>query len=161
MDVVERIKTELSSAPVVLFMKGTPDFPQCGFSAQTVGALRAVGAQFKHINIFEEPELREALKRYSNWPTYPQLYVNGELVGGCDIALEMYRSGELKKLLAQAGATAKETCGAMSRKTGSLVLSTRSALRRCRNPGGRRSRGPKSTSSACSTSMAHVRKSFS
>ena len=77
MDVVERIKTELSSAPVVLFMKGTPDFPQCGFSAQTVAALRAVGAEFKHINIFEEPEIREALKRYSNWPTYPQLYVNG------------------------------------------------------------------------------------
>jgi monothiol glutaredoxin len=104
MDVVEKIKTELSSSPVILFMKGTPDFPQCGFSAQTVAALRAVGADFKHVNIFEEPELREALKRYSNWPTYPQLYVNGELVGGCDIALEMYRSGELKKLLSEAGA---------------------------------------------------------
>ena len=99
----ERIKTELDSSPVVLFMKGTPDFPQCGFSAQTVAALRAVGADFKHVNIFEEPELREALKRYSNWPTYPQLYVNGELVGGCDIALEMYRSGELKKLLERGG----------------------------------------------------------
>ena len=85
-------------------MKGTPDFPQCGFSAQTVAALRAVGAQFKHVNIFEEPELREALKRYSNWPTYPQLYVKGELVGGCDIALEMYRSGELKKLLRRTAA---------------------------------------------------------
>jgi monothiol glutaredoxin len=104
MDVVTKIKAELSSSPVVLFMKGTPDFPQCGFSAQTVAALRAVGADFKHINIFEEPEMREALKRYSNWPTYPQLYVGGELVGGCDIALEMYRNGELKKLLAEAGA---------------------------------------------------------
>ena len=104
MDVVERIKTELGSAPVVLFMKGTPDFPQCGFSAQTVAALRAVGAQFRHVNIFEEPELREALKRFSNWPTYPQLYVKGELVGGCDIALEMYKSGERKKVLAAAGA---------------------------------------------------------
>src|SRR5215469_3543375 len=104
MDVVERIKAELASGPVVLFMKGTPDFPQCGFSAQTVEALRAVGAEFKHINIFEEPEMREALKRYSNWPTYPQLYVNGELIGGCDIALEMYQSGELKKLLSGAGA---------------------------------------------------------
>src|ERR1700731_3590066 len=102
MDVVEKIKTELSSSPVVLFMKGTPDFPQCGFSAQTVAALRAVGADFKHINIFEEPEIREALKRFSNWPTYPQLYVKGELIGGCDIALEMYKSGELKKLLAEA-----------------------------------------------------------
>jgi monothiol glutaredoxin len=104
MDVVERIKTELNSDPVVLFMKGTPDFPQCGFSAQTVAALRAVGADFKSVNIFEEPELREALKRYSNWPTYPQLYVKGELVGGCDIALEMYQSGELKKLMTEVGA---------------------------------------------------------
>jgi monothiol glutaredoxin len=104
MDVVERIKAELSSSPVVLFMKGTPDFPQCGFSAQTVAALRALGADFKHVNIFEEPEIRDALKRFSNWPTYPQLYVMGELFGGCDIALEMYRSGELRKLLAEAGA---------------------------------------------------------
>ena len=104
MDVVERIKTELASSPVVLFMKGTPDFPQCGFSAQTVAALRALGAEFKHVNIFEEPEMREALKRYSNWPTYPQLYVRGELIGGCDIALEMYKSGELQQLLVEAGA---------------------------------------------------------
>ena len=104
MDVVERIKAEIGSNPVVLFMKGTPDFPQCGFSAQTVAALRALGAQFKSVNIFEEPELREALKRFSNWPTYPQLYVQGELVGGCDIALEMYQSGELKSLLEGAGA---------------------------------------------------------
>jgi monothiol glutaredoxin len=104
MDVMERIKTELSSSPVVLFMKGTPDFPQCGFSAQTVAALRAVGARFKHVNIFEEPEMREALKRLSNWPTYPQLYVNGELIGGCDIALQMYKSGELQKLMTEVGA---------------------------------------------------------
>jgi monothiol glutaredoxin len=104
MDVVERIKTELGSSPVVLFMKGTPDFPQCGFSAQTVAALRAVGAEFRHVNIFEDPELREALKRFSNWPTYPQLYVKGELIGGCDIALEMFRNGELKKLVSEAGA---------------------------------------------------------
>jgi monothiol glutaredoxin len=104
MDVVERIKAELGSGPVVLFMKGTPDFPQCGFSAQTVAALRAVGANFRHVNIFEEPEIREALKRYSNWPTYPQLYVKGELIGGCDIALEMLKSGELKKLMTEAGA---------------------------------------------------------
>lgn len=104
MDVVDRIKTELATAPVVLFMKGTPDFPQCGFSAQTVAALRAVGADFRHVNIFEDPELREALKRFSNWPTYPQLYVKGELIGGCDIALEMLRNGELKKLVSEAGA---------------------------------------------------------
>jgi len=101
-----RIREHLDSAPAVLFMKGTPDFPQCGFSAQTAAALKAVNARYRHVNIFEEPELREALKQYSNWPTYPQLYVNGELVGGCDIVLEMYRSGELKSLLAEAGAIA-------------------------------------------------------
>ena len=106
MDVTDRIKTQLAAAPVVLFMKGTPDFPQCGFSAQAVGALRACSANFAHVNIFEDPELREALKRYSNWPTYPQLYVKGELLGGCDITLEMFRNGELKTLLDEAGATA-------------------------------------------------------
>jgi monothiol glutaredoxin len=106
MSAIDRIKTQLAAAPVVLYMKGTPDFPQCGFSAQTVGALRACKAQFVHVNIFEDPEVREALKSYSNWPTFPQLYVNGELVGGCDITLEMYQSGELKQLLAEAGAVA-------------------------------------------------------
>jgi monothiol glutaredoxin len=106
MDAIERIKSQLASAPVVLYMKGTPDFPQCGFSAQTVGALKACKAQFESFNIFEDPEVREALKSYSKWPTYPQLYVNGELVGGCDITLEMYQSGELKQLLAGAGAVA-------------------------------------------------------
>ena len=103
MDVIERIKSQLSSSPVVLYMKGTPDFPQCGFSAAAVRALGALGAKYQHINIFEDPELREALKQYSNWPTYPQLYITGELVGGCDIALEMFRSGELKKLVESAG----------------------------------------------------------
>lgn len=107
MNIEERIKSQLAVQPVVLFMKGTPDFPQCGFSAQVVGALRACGAQFHAVNIFEDAELREALKRFSNWPTYPQLYVNGELLGGCDIALEMYRSGELRQVLAEAGGTAK------------------------------------------------------
>ncbi|HEX5418936.1 MAG TPA: Grx4 family monothiol glutaredoxin [Gammaproteobacteria bacterium] len=104
MDVNERIKKQLSEFPVLLYMKGTPDFPQCGFSAQTVAALRAVGAKFDSVNILEEPELREGLKRYSNWPTFPQLYVKGELIGGCDIALEMYRSGELEQLLAEQNA---------------------------------------------------------
>ena len=99
MDVIERIKSQLSSHPVLLYMKGTPDFPQCGFSAQAVRALSAAGGKFGSVNIFEDPELREALKQYSNWPTYPQLYVNGELVGGADIIREMYQSGELKSLL--------------------------------------------------------------
>jgi monothiol glutaredoxin len=105
-DVINRIKTHITTSPAVLFMKGTPDFPQCGFSAQTVAALRASGAGFHAVNIFEDPELRDALKKFSNWPTYPQLYVNGELVGGCDIVIDMHRSGELKKLLDEAGATA-------------------------------------------------------
>ncbi len=104
MNAIERIQSQLSSAPVVLYMKGTPDFPQCGFSAQTVSALRASKAKFEHVNIFEDPEVRDALKTYSNWPTFPQLYVNGELIGGCDIVVEMYKNGELKQLLAEAGA---------------------------------------------------------
>jgi len=103
-EVVERIKSQLSSHPVLLFMKGTPDFPQCGFSATAVKALNAVGAKFDTVNIFEDPELREALKQYSNWPTYPQLYVNGELLGGCDIIVEMYKSGELQKVVTEAKA---------------------------------------------------------
>jgi monothiol glutaredoxin len=103
-DVNERIRREIGSSPVVLFMKGTPDFPQCGFSAQTVAALQQLGARFHSVNIFEDDEMRDALKRFSNWPTYPQLYVKGELIGGCDIAMQMYRSGELKQLLQSAGA---------------------------------------------------------
>jgi monothiol glutaredoxin len=105
-DVNDRIRAQLGAAPVVLFMKGTPDFPQCGFSAQTVAALQQLGAHFHHVNIFEDDEMREALKRFSNWPTYPQLYVKGELIGGCDIAMQMYRNGELKQLLSSAGALA-------------------------------------------------------
>lgn len=102
MDVIERIKSQLSANPVLLYMKGTPDFPQCGFSAAAVRALNASGVSFGHVNIFEDPELREALKQYSNWPTYPQLYVNGELLGGSDIIMEMHNSGELQKVLAEA-----------------------------------------------------------
>jgi monothiol glutaredoxin len=99
-NVVDRIKQQLSSSNVLLYMKGTPDFPQCGFSAAAVQVLNALGAQYSSVNIFEDPELREALKQYSNWPTYPQLYVKGELIGGADIIREMYQSGELQKLLA-------------------------------------------------------------
>lgn len=98
-DVNEKIRQLLASHPVLLFMKGTPDFPQCGFSAAAVRALQAANASFSHVNIFEEPELREALKTYSNWPTYPQLYVKGELIGGSDIIVEMMKSGELKELV--------------------------------------------------------------
>lgn len=105
MDVTERIKQHLAAEPVVLFMKGTPDFPQCGFSAQTVAALKQVGAKFHAVNIFEDLELRDELKRFSNWPTYPQLYVKGELIGGCDIAMQMFRSGELKQLVDESAGT--------------------------------------------------------
>ena len=102
MEVNERIKKQLDTYPVLLYMKGTPDFPQCGFSAKTVDILRAAGAKFAYVNIFEDPEVREGLKAYSNWPTFPQLYVNGELIGGCDIAVELYESGELQQILSSA-----------------------------------------------------------
>ena len=108
-DINERIKEQLESNPVLVYMKGTPDFPQCGFSGQTVAALKAIGRPFSYVNIFEDPEIREGLKTYSNWPTFPQLYVDGELVGGCDIVVEMYHSGELKKLLTETGASNDES----------------------------------------------------
>ncbi len=101
MDVKERIEHELGSHQVLLFMKGSPDFPQCGFSAQAVAVLRACGTSFASFNILEDPELREALKVHSNWPTFPQLYVKGELIGGSDILVEMYQSGELQPVLAE------------------------------------------------------------
>jgi monothiol glutaredoxin len=105
---VERIEAYLGSSPIVLFMKGTPDFPQCGFSAQVVSALRACRATFTHVNVLEDPELRQTLKTYSNWPTIQQLYIEGELVGGCDIVMDMYRSGELSRMVKQAGAVLTE-----------------------------------------------------
>jgi len=98
-DVKTRIEDQLGSHDVLLYMKGTPDFPQCGFSGQTVAALNAIGKPYSFVNIFEDPEVREGLKEYSNWPTFPQLYVKGELIGGCDIVIDMYQSGELQKLL--------------------------------------------------------------
>ena len=99
MSIKERIEEQLGSNDVLLYMKGSPDFPQCGFSGQTVAALNALGKPYAFVNIFEDPEIREGLKEYSNWPTFPQLYVKGELIGGCDIVIEMYNSGELKELL--------------------------------------------------------------
>ncbi|CBS85923.1 Grx4 family monothiol glutaredoxin [Azospirillum lipoferum] len=102
-NVVERIKQDIEGNDVVLYMKGTPVFPQCGFSAAVVQVLSHVGVKFKGVNILEDPGLRQGLKEYSNWPTFPQLYVKGELVGGCDIVREMYESGELQTLLADKG----------------------------------------------------------
>ena len=105
MSVIERIKDQLENNSVVLYMKGSPDFPQCGFSSQTVQILDACQAKYMYVNIFEDPELREALKEYSNWPTYPQLYINGELVGGCDIVIDLYKKGELVMMLEVVGGT--------------------------------------------------------
>lgn len=98
MDVFERIKSTMESHPVVLYMKGTPQFPMCGFSSRSVQALKAVGAEFHSVNVLEDPEIRANLPRYSNWPTFPQLFINGELIGGCDILLELHESGELERL---------------------------------------------------------------
>lgn len=99
MDVMDRIKHQVGSHPVLLYMKGTPDFPQCGFSARTSQILKSLDVEFGHVNVLAEPEIRANLPKYSNWPTFPQLFVKGELVGGCDIVVEMHESGELKKLL--------------------------------------------------------------
>ena len=106
MNTIERIESQLKSNPVLLYMKGTPDFPQCGFSSQVVQILNLCQAQYQSVNILEDPELREGLKNYSNWPTYPQLYVDGELVGGCDIVTDLYKKGELVSLLNAASAKA-------------------------------------------------------
>jgi monothiol glutaredoxin len=99
----DRIHQEVSGNPVVLFMKGTPVFPQCGFSAAVVQVLSALGVRFKGVDVLSDPSLREAIKSFSDWPTIPQLYVKGEFVGGCDIIREMYQSGELGDLLKSHG----------------------------------------------------------
>ncbi len=100
MNVQEVIKDQVTKNPVVLYMKGSPDFPQCGFSANVVGILRACGVEdFFSVNVLENPDIRQGIKEFANWPTIPQLYVNGEFVGGSDILREMYESGELKKVL--------------------------------------------------------------
>ena len=101
MDIQDTIRQQVTSHPVTLYMKGTPQFPQCGFSATVVQLLHACGMKdFHSVNVLEDPEIRQGIKEYANWPTIPQLYVNGEFVGGCDILREMYQSGELQKLLA-------------------------------------------------------------
>ena len=100
MSIQDVIKDQISKDRVVLYMKGTPDFPQCGFSANVVSMLRACGvSKFSSVNVLEDPDVRQGIKEYANWPTIPQLYVNGEFVGGSDIVTEMYKSGELQKTL--------------------------------------------------------------
>ena len=95
---IERIEQEINDHQVVLFMKGTPIFPQCGFSATVVQVLTHLGVKFKSVDVLNEPPVREGIKQYSEWPTIPQLYVKGEFVGGCDIIREMYETGELTEL---------------------------------------------------------------
>jgi monothiol glutaredoxin len=99
----DRIQSEVSGSDVLLFMKGTPVFPQCGFSAATVGILTNLGVKFKAIDVLKDPEIRQGIKEFSNWPTIPQLYVKGEFVGGCDILREMYEADELAPFLAEKG----------------------------------------------------------
>ena len=103
--VFDRIKQDISGNDVVLYMKGTLVFPQCGFSAAVVQVLTHLGVKFKGIDVLTDPSLRQGVKDFSNWPTIPQLYVKGELVGGCDIVREMFQSGELQELLSSRGVT--------------------------------------------------------
>jgi len=100
-DIQQRIKEQVTTHPVVLYMKGNPQFPQCGFSANAVGILNALGVKnLFTVDVLQNPEIRQGIKEYANWPTIPQLYIKGEFVGGSDIMTEMYQSGELKQLLA-------------------------------------------------------------
>ncbi|MCU7611725.1 Grx4 family monothiol glutaredoxin [Anaplasma capra] len=101
--VAERIRNEIQTSDVVLYMKGTADAPQCGFSGIVVEALQRTGVKFKDVDVLRDPELREGIKKFADWPTIPQLYVKGEFVGGCDIVREMYNSGELQSLLRDKG----------------------------------------------------------
>ena len=111
-NVQERIQKLISENPVVLFMKGTPEFPQCGFSGQVVQILDYLGAPIVGVNVLEDAEIRQGIKEFANWPTIPQLYVKGEFVGGCDIAREMFQSGELAALLTEAGVEVKQSAKA-------------------------------------------------
>ncbi len=105
--VKDRIESDLKANDVVLYMKGTPVFPQCGFSAAVVQVLTHLGIKFKGINVLEDPEIRNGIKDFANWPTIPQLYVKGEFVGGCDIVREMYQTGELAEMLQTKGINVK------------------------------------------------------
>ena len=108
-DSTSRIDELVKSNDVVLFMKGTPQFPQCGFSGQVVQILDHLGVPYKGLNVLESAELRQGIKEYSNWPTIPQLYVKGEFVGGCDIIREMFQAGELQQTLKDKGVSARAT----------------------------------------------------
>jgi len=102
MDVLERIKNQVETHPLIIYMKGTPQLPQCGFSSRTVEALKSLKVEFAYVNVLSDPEIFQNLPRYADWPTFPQVYVDGELIGGCDITLEMYDSGELGRITSAA-----------------------------------------------------------
>ena len=102
MDVLERIRQQVEGNPIVLYMKGTPQMPMCGFSSRAAQALQACGVPFAYVNVLADREIFENLPRYANWPTFPQLYINGDLVGGCDITLELHEQGALKVMMEKA-----------------------------------------------------------
>ena len=106
MDIFDTIKDQIEQNPILLYMKGSPNQPQCGFSARTVQALMQCGERFAYVDILSNPEIRANLPKYANWPTFPQLWVNGELVGGCDIVTEMHEQGELEPLIREAAEAA-------------------------------------------------------
>ena len=108
MDVLDTIRDQIETNPVIVYMKGSPNQPQCGFSARTVQALMACGERFAYVDILSNPEIRSKLPEYANWPTFPQLWVGGELIGGCDIVTEMHENGELQTLIKEAALPADE-----------------------------------------------------
>ena len=109
MDVLDTIRDQIETNPVIVYMKGSPNQPQCGFSARTVQALMACGERFAYVDILSNPEIRSKLPEYANWPTFPQLWVAGELIGGCDIITEMHEKGELETLVKEAALPAEES----------------------------------------------------
>ena len=102
MDVLDRIKEQVDNNPIIIYMKGTPQFPQCGFSSRSAAALQDCGERFAYVNILADAEIFENLPRFANWPTFPQVYIDGELIGGCDITLEMHASGDLQEAVKKA-----------------------------------------------------------
>lgn len=109
MDVLERIGKAVEENPIIIFMKGTPQMPMCGFSSRTAQAMQACGVEFAYVNVLADPEIFENLPRYANWPTFPQIYMNGELIGGHDIVMELYQKGELQKMMEEAAAKASQS----------------------------------------------------
>ncbi len=112
MDIMDAIKEQVEGNPVILYMKGSPNQPQCGFSARTTQALMACGERFAYVDILSNPDIRANLPTFANWPTFPQLWVQGELIGGCDIVVEMHESGELQPLLKEAVEAADQAAAA-------------------------------------------------